>query len=363
MNPPPNGFVHFVDQAGSGLRLAVKDNIDVAGMPTAAGLQARRGRIAKRDATCVAKLRAAGAAIVGKTLMDEAAFGALGDNPWFGRCHNPARRGYSAGGSSAGSAAAVAAGSADIALGTDTLGSVRIPAAYCGVVGYVPSAGRIPMDGVTPLAPSFDRVGLLARSVGELGRMASAFVDLERAADARSAGILVSDPRIEPAAKRLMEAGYRVQPVDTGSFDWGALRRAMLLVIEAEGAAALEDLLDDPHSGLSQPLRAALEYGRNASREKLEKAKSLCAAAAARVGEWLGTCDLLLLPATPQPAFAFDGPVPSNQADYATLSSLLGLPALSVPAALAPDELPFGVQLVAAAGQDARLLRAAALLA
>ena len=85
--------------------------------------------------------------------MDEAAFGALGDNPWYGRVHNPARHGYTCGGSSAGSAAAVASGEADLALGTDTLGSVRIPASYCGVVGYVPSAGRLDMAGVDSARP------------------------------------------------------------------------------------------------------------------------------------------------------------------------------------------------------------------
>jgi len=104
VNAPPNGFIYYV--GGKGMRLAVKDNIDVAGMPCAAGLQAWRGRRAERDASCVARLKAAGATVVGKTLMDEAAFGALGDNPWFGRCDNPARPGYTAGGSSAGSAAA-----------------------------------------------------------------------------------------------------------------------------------------------------------------------------------------------------------------------------------------------------------------
>jgi aspartyl-tRNA(Asn)/glutamyl-tRNA(Gln) amidotransferase subunit A len=96
--------------ASGSFRLAVKDNIDVAGLPTTAGLQAWRNRIAQHDAPVVASLKRRGAVVTGKTLMDEAAFGALGDNPWYGRVHNPARHGYTAGGSSAGSAAAVAAG-------------------------------------------------------------------------------------------------------------------------------------------------------------------------------------------------------------------------------------------------------------
>jgi len=317
----------------SGFRLAVKDNIDVAGLPTTAGLQAWRNRIAQQDAAVVARLRKAGAIIVGKTLMDEAAFGALGDNPWYGRVHNPARRGYTAGGSSAGSAAAVAAGQADVALGTDTLGSVRIPASYCGVVGYVPSAGRIEMAGVTPLAPSFDRVGLFTRTVAEMLRFAGMLFD----------------------AGQDLPAG-RTRSI-TDEIDWGALRRAMLLQIEVEAAPALLAL-----PSLSPALRSALEFGKNASAERLARASAVMEAARETVSEWLRSCDVLRLPSTPQPAFPFDGPVPANQADYATISSLLGLPAISVPARVAPGELPIGVQLIARRGEDARLLKAAALL-
>jgi aspartyl-tRNA(Asn)/glutamyl-tRNA(Gln) amidotransferase subunit A len=327
----PNGFVHYVGGGKPGLRLAVKDNIDVAGMPCAAGLQAWRGRVAERDASCVAKLTAAGYTVVGKTLMDEAAFGALGDNPWFGRCHNPHRHGFTAGGSSAGSAAAVASGLADLGLGTDTLGSVRIPASYCGVVGYVPSAGIIPMDGVAPLAPSFDRVGFFTRTVDEMTQLFPA------------------DPGKDPA----------VGEPDVKDFDWGALRRAMLLQIEIEAAEALVV----PQESLSPQLRDALEFGRNAAREKRERAQVVMDAARKQVAAWLRRCDVMRLPATPHPAFSFDGRVPPGQADYATISSLIGLPAISVPAKVAPGELPLGVQLVARKGADALLLRAAANLA
>jgi aspartyl-tRNA(Asn)/glutamyl-tRNA(Gln) amidotransferase subunit A len=326
----PNGFVHYVGGGKPGLRLAVKDNINVAGMPCAAGLQAWRGRVAERDAACVAQLKAAGYTVVGKTLMDEAAFGALGDNPWFGRCHNPHRHGFTAGGSSAGSAAAVAVGLADLALGTDTLGSVRIPASYCGVVGYVPSAGSVPMDGIATLAPSFDRVGFFTRTVAEMTKLFPA------------------DPGKDPV----------VGEPDVKSFDWGALRRAMLLQIEIEAAEAIKA----PEDSLSPTLGAALQFGRDATREKRERAQAVMDAARKQVAAWLRRYDVLRLPATPQHAFSFDGPVPADQADYATISSLIGLPAISVPAKVAPGELPLGVQLVARKGADALLLYAAARL-
>jgi aspartyl-tRNA(Asn)/glutamyl-tRNA(Gln) amidotransferase subunit A len=338
----------------SGFRLAVKDNIDVAGLPTTAGLQAWRNRIAQRDAPVVAALKKHGAIVTGKTLMDEAAFGALGDNPWYGRVHNPARHGYTCGGSSAGSAAAVASGAADLALGTDTLGSVRIPASYCGVVGYVPSAGRFDMAGVVPLAPSFDRIGFLTRTVKEM----IAFTQQGSGSDPdlRSVKMLTAHRQVEQAAERLRRAGVEVTAIDTREFDWGALRRAMLLQVEMEAAPLLE------LESLSPSLRAALEFGKNADYERQKKAAIIMGTAHQTIREWIDAA-LLLLPSTPGPAFAFDTPVPADQADYATLSSLTGFPAISVPAPVSPGELPIGVQLVAPAGEDATLLTTAALLA
>lgn len=337
----------------SGFRLAVKDNIDVAGLPTTAGLQAWRNRIATHDAPVVAALKKKGAIVVAKTLMDEAAFGALGDNPWYGRVHNPHRHGYTAGGSSAGSAAAVAKGDADLALGTDTLGSVRIPASYCGVVGYVPSAGTVPMDGVVPLAPSFDRVGYFSRTVSEMVRLIGMKSGSEP--DFR-VSVLTRDKNVLRAAATLKAAGCSVVQLDT-DFDWGALRRAMLLQIEVEAAPLLLPLPD-----LSAPLRSALQFGKNATPERLARAHATMNAARSTFAKWIGDA-LLLLPATPGPAFAFDTPVSADQADYMTLASLLGLPAISVPAPVAVRELPIGVQLIAPLGKDASLLAAAALLA
>jgi aspartyl-tRNA(Asn)/glutamyl-tRNA(Gln) amidotransferase subunit A len=326
-NPSLGAFVEIASSVGSGpIALAVKDNIDVAGFHAAAGMQVYRNRIPKRDATCVAALRARGAVVLGKTLMDEAAFGALGDNPWFGRCHNPLRHGYTCGGSSAGSACAVAAGLCDAALGTDTLGSVRIPASYCGVVGFVPTHGVFSLDGVMPLAPSFDRVGLLTRSIELAGQLAA----------------------IRPAGNA------RIAHVDLNALDWTALRRAALLMVEREGARVHAALLADPRSAISPGLRKALEFGAKADPERLSKARAVLDHCRQTVETWLGEADVLVLPATPQTAFPFHSPVPENQADYTVPASVLGLPAISVPLGSGP-----GVQLVGRRGADALLLAAA----
>ena len=324
----PNGFVHYAGGGKPGLRLAVKDNIDVAGMPAAGGMEPYRGRIAQRDAPCVAKLKAAGYTVVGKTLMDEAAFGAIGDNPWFGRCHNPHRHGYTCGGSSAGSAATVAAGLADIALGTDTLGSVRIPASYCGVVGYLPGPGVLNGAGVMPLMPEYDRVGILAPSIADAARVASV----------------------------TLRSGARVGEIPA-AIDLAALRRAALLMVEVEGARIHAALLADPGSRISASLRAALTFGRDATTERVEKAKARIAETKRRLDDAFRTYDVLISPTTPGPAFPFDQIPPESQADYTTLANIAGLAAISVPGKTV-DGLPVGVQ---AMGRDDELVLGVAL--
>ena len=152
------------------MRLAVKDLIDMAGVPTTAGCRAVADAAvpAGRDAACLAGARAAGARIVGRTNLHELALGVTGVNPWFGTPVNPLDAGLVPGGSSSGSAVAVATGEADVAFGSDTGGSVRIPAACCGVAGLKTTWGRIPLEGVWPLSPSFDTVGPMARDVAGL---------------------------------------------------------------------------------------------------------------------------------------------------------------------------------------------------
>src|SRR6056297_51174 len=150
-----------------GLTVSVKDNIDVSGVPTTAGSAFFADRVANSDATVTARLRAAGAVIIGKANLHEFAFGGTTQNPHHGRCRNPWNPDCIPGGSSGGSGASVAAGMCDVSLGTDTGGSIRIPAALNGVVGLRPTVGRVPNTGSVPVSEQFDTIGPLAYSVGE----------------------------------------------------------------------------------------------------------------------------------------------------------------------------------------------------
>lgn len=338
-----------------GMTIGAKDNIDVAGLPCAAGIGALRARLPAADAPCVARLRAQGALIVGKTHMDEAALGALGDNPWFGRCENPRRAGYTPGGSSSGSAAAVAAGLCTAALGTDTLGSVRIPASYCGVVGYIPSAGLIERTGIVPLAPALDRVGVLARDVGDAARIAGVMANCAltpsnspvRIGLLRGLESFVAAPilaAVDAAARRLSH----VRAIKSAALDFAGARRAAWLIAEVEGARVHAQLLSDPGSELSPSVRAALELGRRADRERIARAMEMFKETKQALGKMLEECDVLLFPTTPQTAFPFGTPVPQTQADLTALANIAGLAAISVPAAVAAGELPIGLQCMGA---------------
>lgn len=351
------------------LLVAIKDNIDIAGQPTGAGL-GQPGRVAERDADVVARLRAAGTALLGKTRMDEAALGASGDNPHHGRTLNPRAAGCSPGGSSSGSAAAVAAGHCDAALGTDMLGSARIPASYCGIVGLKPGLGVLPTDGIVPLSPTLDTVGILARTVDVaavlLRQLGGPAEEASRGLrlgmpDALESMILAPPVRaaLDAARRGLQAAGWTVKYCAVQGWDPTAARRAGLLVAEVEGAKVHAALLgvDDP--ALSPALRALLRYGRDASPDRVAQARRTLQAASAGVETALAECDLLLLPTTAGPAFTWaDGP-PADLADLTVLANAGGHPAISVPI---PGLALAGLQLIGPHGSEGRLLAAARML-
>src|SRR5262245_37799993 len=174
----PNGiFLARPEEPAEGIRLAVKDLFDTAGLVTTYGSIIYADHVPDTSAEAVTRLEAAGYANIGKTNLHEFAYGITSVNPHFGTVPNPAFPGRMAGGSSGGSAAALAAGLADAAIGTDSGGSIRIPAACCGIVGFKPSYGLVSLEGCFPLAPSFDHAGPMARSVGECAAMMEVLAD------------------------------------------------------------------------------------------------------------------------------------------------------------------------------------------
>ena len=369
-----------------GIPVAIKDNFDVAGYPTRAGLPTRDGHVARNDAHAVARLRAAGAVLLGKTNLDEGALGAATRNPHFGTTRNPFDLNRVAGGSSGGSAAAVAAGMAPVAIGSDTLGSVRIPASYCGVFALKPTHGEISARGLVPAARRLDAVGILGRSVGDLVVMLQVLAGYD-ADDPRSrrrrvalqppdwnpnqlrcgvlpdlASIGVEAPVIEvfeQALAKLEHALHERTPLDFSDWPFQKMRRAGLLLMEAEMRNTFADDLAETAHPVSSEFRAMLDYASKKSAADYAQADRILDFAVLKARRVFSRVDVLVLPTTPQGAFPVDAPVPASQADLTAFASLSACPAVSIPMGTLPDGMPIGMQFVGAPGSDLRLLELA----
>jgi Asp-tRNA(Asn)/Glu-tRNA(Gln) amidotransferase A subunit family amidase len=356
----------------AGSSFAVKDNIDVAGLPTAAGLRAL-SRPAVLDAPVVSRLKAAGLACLGKLNMHPMALGASNHNPDYGPCFNPCRAGHTPGGSSGGSGAAVAAGLCGLALGTDTMGSVRIPAAYCGVVGFKPSHDLLGLDGVVPLSRWLDHLGLLARRVEDIEtalRIVAPRLDEPshragspwRLAVLRDARALGASDEVQQAfdagLSRLADLpGVAWQEVTLQGFDLAGTRRAGLLLCEAELHPMLADLVRHRPEALPSDLLSMMKYIERKSALDLGAAAARIARTGAQLTTLCSGFDALLLPTAPQTAFAMDQPAPANQADLTALANTSGAPAISLPLPVAAGSLPVGLQLIGHRGHDLDLLQ------
>jgi Asp-tRNA(Asn)/Glu-tRNA(Gln) amidotransferase A subunit family amidase len=362
-----------------GVPVAIKDNIDVAGLPCTAGVAAFRERVPRQDAAVITGLRQQGAVMLGKLNMHEGAFGATTDNPVYGRCINPVRPGYSPGGSSGGSGAAVAAGLCVAALGTDTMGSVRVPAAYCGVFGFKPSNAAVSTEGVVPLSPTLDSVGVLACSASDMAIMAAALLQPSTPASAPCSaplvGVRVGVPQqmaqveLQPSigttydrfVSLLSAIGMVIVPLDLPFWHPGKARRAGLLVTEAEAAAFYTNQLGPDLPGLSPGFAAMLRYPAQAGSARVAAAYETIAAVRRGCLDTFGAVDLIVSPTTPQTSFPHDSPAPPDQAECTALANFARAPAFSLP--FGADPLPIGMQLMAAPGKDEFLLSVAVSLA
>ena len=368
-----------------GVPLALKDLIDVAGVATTNGMEILRHAIAVEDAEVTRRLKAAGAVLLGKLNMHEGALGVTTDNIHFGRCRNPWNTAATPGGSSGGSGAAVAAGLAAGALGSDNMGSIRIPSAFCGIAGLKPSNGLISTHGMVELSWSTGAVGPMARGVDGLAMLMAVLAGpdprdpwvrqtpealdftLPEAPDLASLKIGVPEDfgcepaldtarALERAAGVLRELGAEIRPIAIEGLT--ASRMTCLLIIEAEGAVAYARHLDDPTVDFAADVRQQLDYGRAMPTAKLAVALKARALLQRRVATLFQEVDLLMSPTTPRAAQTFDGAAPADTPSYMALANLCGLPALSVPMGFDVDGMPLGLQLMAAPFRDPLVLRA-----
>ena len=360
----------------NGMPIALKDNIDVAGVRTTVGSRLFEQRVAERDAVVVRRLRAAGAVIVGKTNLHELAFGATSRNETFGYVVNPAAPDRIPGGSSGGSAAAIAADLCLVALGTDTGGSIRLPAAMCGVSGIRPTFGTVSCEGVQPVSRSLDTVGPLARWAHDLSAVLAVLAGLDDMGDtgarltALRVGLIAdlvdaSDPAVATAVREvagvLDDLGARVEHVDLAGTT--AAAEACGHLIKAEALAVYRDALATQPHLFEEGTRRRLELG-DLSGAELTLARRELRIWTRTVGEVFERFDLLLLPTIPVETPTADGAetVATTAAvvPYTHALSLAQIPSLSLPCAPPPSEAPIGAQLAGAPGADGLVLRTAA---
>jgi len=368
-----------------GTIVTIKDLFDVAGEVTRAGSKvlADEGKKATADAPVVQRLRAAGSVIVAKTNMSEFAFTGIGINPHYGTPGNPADRARAPGGSSSGAAVATADSMCEVAIGSDTGGSCRIPAAICGVVGFKPSKQRIPTEGAFPLSWSLDSIGSLAKSVAACAAAdavmaGEAPLALERAPLAGLRLGVVQGPALEnlddtvgkrfpEALDRLEKAGVRLSNERLPLIDdmMRTLQRASILV--AEVYSIHRDRLAERGDGVDQVVRARIEKGRDILAADYIEVMRMRAALIRAMDARMADFDALVMPATPTVAPRIDEVADPKEfmrrnallLRNTTIANFFDLTAITLPLPRAGG-LPTGLMLVARNGHDHALFRMAA---
>ena len=351
-----------------GIGVGVKDIIGTADLPTEMGCAVYAGHRPRDNAECINRLQHAGGYVFGKTVTTTLAF----LDP--GKTRNPWNASHTPGGSSSGSAAAVAAGQIAGALGTQTNGSVIRPASYCGVVGFKPTKDAIPFTGVHLFSETLDQLGTFTRSVADAARLANAIAD--RGFVSSSVAALPAPPRLaylgdypwmemdcdaddtlEAAATRLRQFGATVIGIELPS-EWRDAQGVHRTIMLFEAGQHLASLQERERARLSPKLNAAIDEGRAIGVADYHAALQRRTKAIAGLTDWLDDFDAILSPAAPTAAPA--GLASTGDPSCCTLWSLTGFPALALPVGLSSEGLPIGMQMAAPTGADDRLLTVAA---
>lgn len=404
LNPKLNAFITVINskdairaqspesnspasKALRGIPIALKDLFDTAGICTTAGSKFFADYIPQQDAFVVEKLKQAGMILMGKTNTHEIALGVTGNNPHYGTARNPWDPTRIPGGSSAGSAIAVATGMALGALGTDTGGSIRIPASLCGVVGLKPTFGRVSLRGVFPLSWNLDHVGPLTKCVKDAALMLqviSAYDPIDPASIKMLSGdylghliddvegkkialavgefVEASDPEVLEAvrqtAKVFESVGCKVQEVEVSWLREAALANG--LMTQSDGAAVHRDRLKEHPEMFGEDVRRRLENGAKTSSTDYILARRKQTEVRKRFEQFFEEYDFLILPSTPIAAPTVEGHDAVEQAGRLTRFTapfnLAGLPALSLPCGFTKEGLPIGLQIVSRLWAEAKVL-------
>jgi aspartyl-tRNA(Asn)/glutamyl-tRNA(Gln) amidotransferase subunit A len=374
-----------------GIPIALKDLFYTQGVRLTAGSKFYADYIPRKDAFVVEKLKNSGAIILGKTNMHEWAFGVINDNPHYGTCHNPWDVNHSTGGSSGGSGAALAGNLCMGALGSDTRGSIRIPAALCGIIGLKPTYGRVSLSNVVPLSWSLDHAGPMARTVKDVAILLQAIAGWDEG-DALSINFPVDDylthieqpvtglrigvihddlfneaepeiaQAVDKAAQVLLDLG--VENANYLPYRNMDTRETSKIISAVEAAAFHEERLRTRPEDFGEDVRVRLQGALQFKAGEYASAKRAQVQLIHTTRELFRQVDILVVPTTPMVAPRLDDPAELDKARtslswFTAPFNMAGLPAISIPCGFTSDGLPIGLQLVAVPWQEAKLLRAA----
>ncbi|MFK7891488.1 MAG: amidase [Granulosicoccus sp.] len=375
-----------------GVPVAIKDNLKLAHCPTSAGTEYNFSQSVDEESSVVERLKAAGAVIIGKANMDEGAIGATTNNPFWGQCDNPCIPGMTPGGSSGGSAAAVATGWVPMALGSDTLGSVRIPAAYCGIWGLKPTKGLLSEHGMVGLSSTLDSIGPLANCAEDIASTleilvskvkqgsgsASVSVDWDatshdyKTLEGVRLGVLdwQSEVNCEDVVQRSFDAmidaataaGAQLVKIDIKGWKATQARRTAFLIAEAECASWLLPIIEQHEQAFSDDFKAMMRYGHSVSASKLDSAYQYVAQMKHSIERSLDAVNFMVMPTVPQGPFPHTSDAPANQADFTALANIAGCPAVAFPVKADGVSIPVSAQVMGKAFEESNVLGIARLL-
>ncbi|UTW56477.1 amidase [Kordiimonas sp. SCSIO 12610] len=349
-----------------GIPFGFKANILVEGYADHAGIRGRKSSVAPNDSHAISKLKAAGLIPFAQTNMDEGALGITGRNDYFGDTINPLNSQFSPGGSSSGTAAALAANMMPAALGSDSLGSIRIPASLCGIVGLKPSRNLVRTLGTIPLSWTFDHVGPMTRSVDDTFMMLSALLGIPASADKLPndiKGMKIGVPydfipncpalsdevfhNFETAVQKLKDLGALIQPMNFRNYDIDIARKAAFEICEIEMAEFHGAMYHETPDAFSERFKGMIEWGMKAGDNIKLKAMTAIARMGDSVDEAMMPLDAIITPTTPVSTFGASEQAPKGMYDYTAPANFAGMPAISIPFGLSSENaMPFGLQIM-----------------
>ena len=326
--------------------ITVKPNIKVENFPYTGGIKHFEGSVSKNDDPIIKRIKENGGIVIGSTNMDEAAFGGDTSTSFYGRCINPNNKELSVGGSSGGSAAAIASGLVNFSIGTDTMGSIRIPASYCGIVGFKPSSSMTNNKDLILLSDTYDTIGFHSNNVFNINNLYKIINSSIHNCDYKPINNIkclvpnqifnndINKDVIEGFKEALLKIGkngINIEYNDMHFWEPNFHRKLLLKIVENEGAKNLKELLENKASYITEHLRNNLFFGKSIDKQEIKNIRLELEILKNQIKTIYKEFDLILMPTTPQNSFNIKDKRPENQANLTSLANIADLPAISLP--------------------------------